>query len=494
MKKYSELIEELLANPNKLKEKVPFTRGANRGDNPMMPPTNDIGQKIDAVLPTYTRRTISQETYMRELDIYCHDVLFDDNIPSICIKVGDGGYKEIVYEKQALPIQKMILEKQVMHLTANDMQFTLSDINPTDTSQECFIIFKQYWKLRNQDGMKNKMVYTQLSLGDAGLLYYFDRFGCIKSRILSYADGYVLCPHNDANGDRIMESVYYAKDNQEFIDSYDDTYFYRHRRTIENSKDWSEWELIVKEPHGFEEIPLITKRGEVAWDSVQPLCVAYEELYNIFNTIQKRLGWGILYIKGKFKDDGRRIAGNVILNDTSIDNNGDAKFLSPPSPEGYLDTMQQIMESIQLGSSTTFLLPKDIKMSGDISGIAIQLTQSLDLKLASQKVIDWQNVADKQTRLFKYGLAKELVNKKIRPTAITDFSNLNINAQFKVWRPMNKYEYNQMLTQLVGADILSKESGVELNTESKPDEKMRLAKQAENTTQQQTQQVNNTEF
>ena len=60
---------------------------------------------------------------------------------------------------------------------------------------------------------------------------------------------------------------------------------------------------------------------------------------------------------------------------------------------------------------------------------------------------------------------------------------------------MNKYEYNQMLTQLVGADILSKESGIELNTESKPDEKMRLAKQAENTTQQQQQQqVNSTEF
>ena len=50
-----------------------------------------------------------------------------------------------------------------------------------------------------------------------------------------------------------------------------------------------------------------------------------------------------------------------------------------------------------------------------------------------------------------------------------------------------------MLTQLVGADILSKESGIELNTESKPDEKMRLAKQTENTTQQQ-QQVNSTEF
>lgn len=479
MDTYEQMVMDLISNPNKLIEKKPFTRGADRRCSSNYSSTNDIGEKREATLPCYKEYIIDQETFRRELDVYCHDVLFDDNIPSICVKVSDGGYRDIVYKKQALPLQKMILEKQVMHLTANDMQFTLSDINPTQVSQDCYILFKQYWKLRNQDGMKNKMVYTQLSLGDAGLLYYFDRFGNIKSRILSYADGYVLCPHNDENGDRIIESVYYRSGDDLFIDSYTDKWFFRHKKSIDSETTDNDWVLITQELHGFEEIPLITKRGEVAWNTVQSLCVAYEELYNIFNTIQKRLGWGILYVKGKFKDDGRRIAGNVILNDTSIDSNGDAKFLTPPSPSGYLDTMQNLMESIQLGASTTFLLPKDIKMSGDISGIAIQLTQSLDLKLATQRVIDWQNVADKMTRLFKYGLAKELVNKGIRPTAITDFESLRINAQFKVWRPMNNTEYNQMLTTLVGAGILSQESGIELNTESKPDEKARVSREEE---------------
>ena len=55
---------------------------------------------------------------------------------------------------------------------------------------------------------------------------------------------------------------------------------------------------------------------------------------------------------------------------------------------------------------------------------------------------------------------------------------MNINAKFKVWRPLNEYEYNQMLTTLAGAGLLSKETGIELNTMSKPDEKQRVSKEA----------------
>ena len=47
----------------------------------------------------------------------------------------------------------------------------------------------------------------------------------------------------------------------------------------------------------------------------------------------------------------------------------------------------------------------------------------------------------------------------------------------KVWKPMNEYEYNQMLTILTGAGILSKETGIEKNTESAPDEHMRMNRQ-----------------
>lgn len=480
MNKHDELKFDLLKSPEKLKRKKPFTRGADRGSTPIYKSTVDISEKVDVHIPTYRRYVVTQEQFMRELDPLTHNVLFDENIPSICVKVKDGGYQDITFEKMAIPIQQLIKNKQVMHLTANKMQFTLIDTEPTDKQSNDFITFKQYWLKRNQDGMKTKMVDTQLSYGDAGLLYYFDYKGRIKSRILSYADGYVLCPHNDDNGDRILESVYYIKDDVEYIDSYDDKYMYRWtNETVTSSADVSGWVWHEPIEHGFNEIPLISKRGDVAWNNVQNIINCYEELYNVFNAIQKRWGWGIFYVKGKFKDDGKKIAGSIVLNDKSLDGKGDAKFLTPPTPQGTIDTLNLMLESIQLGSSTTFLLPKDIKTGGDIAGITIQLVQSIDIENALQKVIDWQNVADKMVRLFKFGLAKELVNKGENATAITDFENLNISAQFKIWKPLNDYEYNQMITILTGAGVLSKESGIELNTLSKPDEKARVQKEEE---------------
>lgn len=469
-------IQALLNDPERLLQKKPFTRGADRTYFPRIKKTTEVGETMQVNLPKYRRYNIPQEQYLRELDCACHDVLFDENIPSICVKLKDGSYSDIRFEKTSLPIQQLIKNKQLMHLAANRMQFTLTDINPTDVQQLCYTTFKQYWDLRNQDGMKWKMVDTQLSVGDAGLLYYFDRYGCIKSRIISFPN-YVLCPHNDQNGDRLLETIYYMNGNDEIIDNYDDEYLYR----IIKNEDSEEWQYLPPIKHGFNEIPLVTKRGQVAWDKVQPLINSYEILYNIFNAIQKRYGWGIFYIKGRFKDDGKRIAGSVVLNDTNPEGKGDAKFLTPPTPQGMLDTLNLIMESIQLGSSTTFLLPKDIKTGGDISGITIQLVQSMDIESAMSRVVEWQNVADKMVRLFKYGLSKELVNKGIMPTAITDFEKLNINAKFKVWKPLNDYEFNQMITMLYGAGVISKETAVEMNTMSKPDEKARITKEQEET-------------
>lgn len=475
---YKDLIKDLLSDPNKLLQKRPFTRGYDRRIKSELPDTIELNDTLSACLPRYRREVVTQEQFMEELDPQSHAVLFDDNIPSICIKTKDQGFVDIQFQKMAVPFQRNIKNKQLLHLTGHKMQFTLIETNPSDTQANNFVTFKQYWDLRNQDGMKNKMVDTQLSYGDAGLLYYFDYKGRIKSRILSYADGYVLCPHNDENGDRILESVYYCKDNIEYIDSYDESYLYRYTKdnNLKENED-SIWVLHEPVQHGFNEIPLITKRGDVAWNNVQNIITSYEVLYNIYNAVNRRFGWGILYVKGKFSEKAEKIAGSVILNDKSLEGKGDAKFLTPPSPQGTLDILQSLLDTIQLGASTTFILPKDVKTGGDISGIAIQLTQSLDIENALQKVIEWQNVADKMTRLFKYGLSKELVATEKNTTAITEFEDLNINAKFKVWKPMNDYEYNQMLTILTGAGILSKETGIEKNTESSPDELMRIEKE-----------------
>ena len=481
MGNYLDEIKQLLSDPQKLKQKKPFTSGIDFSSVPLSNGVVNYNEILEARLPHHRDFVVTQEQYMRELDPQAHDVLFDDNIPSICVKTSQNGYQDINFEKMSVPIQRNIKNKQLLHLTGNKMQFTLIDLKPSSKQKEDFITFKQYWDLRNQDGMKTKMVDAQLSYGDAGLLYYFDYKGRIKSRLLSFADGYVLCPHNDQNGDRILESVYYKKDNVEYIDSYDDTYMYRYKQDITGTDGW-----IMEEPiaHGFPEIPLITKRGKVAWDNVQTIITSYEILYNVFNAIQRRHGWGLLYIKGRFSDTAKKLAGSIVLNDKSLEGKGDAKFLTPPSPQGTIDTLQLLLDTIQLGSGTTFLLPKDIKTGGDISGITLQLVQSQDIETAMRNAIDWQNVADKMVRLFKYGLSVELVNsgKTEYKMAITDFENLNVNAKFKPWRPMNDYEYNQMLTILRGAGLISKETGIQKNTESTPDELSRIEREESATT------------
>lgn len=480
MPTYREQIQELINDPERLLKKKPFFRGYSI-DSKMCPRFTsknvELNALVDACLPKLKKHVISQEQFLMELEPSNHKVLYDKNIPSIYQKLDNGSYLEVEYKRMAVSYQKNILDKQVLHLCGYPMQFTIMDTNPTDKQKEDFSIFKQYWDLRNQDGMREKMVETQLSMGDAGLLYYYDRQGRVKSRLLSFDSGFILCPHNDNNGDRLLESVYYMKDDVEYIDSYDDTFMYRHIREYDTVEDKG-WRLVMQEPHNFPEIPLITKRGRVAWDDAQDIIEVYEIIYNIFLVIQKRHGWGILYIKGQFDDTGKRVNGSVILNSKTAlgkeTNSDDAKFLTPPTPQGMLDTLQLMEETIQKNSSTNFILPKDIKSSGDISGTAILLSLSMDIERALKNAIEWQNVADKMCRLFKAGLAKELVATGVNPSAVTDFDNLNINAKFKVWRPQSETEITNRLNIAKSAGFMSVQSATENNPDSKPDEFARI--------------------
>lgn len=489
-------VAELLNNPAALRRKKPFTRGIR---NPEIAAPRNYSSSVgyndvqEADIPDIQMYEIPQSQYMAELDPQSHKVLYDENIPSITMKLKDGGFATIEYERMAVSYQRNIVDKQVQHLCGNRMDFTLMNTIPSESDTDNYTTFKQYWELRNMDGWRTKMVAAQKSVGDAGLLFYFDRKRRIKARLLSYMDGYVLCPHNDDNGERILESVYYQKDGVEYIDSYDDKYFYRYRNngmetvtTDEGNAQVPAWVLETPVEHGFSEIPLITHRGRVAWDPVQSIIEVYEVIYNIFLVIQKRHGWGILYVKGKFQDKGQKIAGAIVLNDTSLDGNGSAEFKTPPSPQNMIDTLGLMEETIQKGASTTFLLPKDVKSTGDISAQAIMLTQSLDIENALQGVAEWQNVADKMCRLFKEGLAKELVNggKPEYGNAITDFDRLSIRAAFRVWRPQSETEFNNMVISLLSNSAISKQTAVEKNTLSAPDEMQRLSKEADDKSKQ----------
>ena len=473
-----EIVHELLSNPDKLLMKKPFYREVEVR-TPSLTGTVDVGGKVSVKLPSIRFVAVDQSQYLQELNVNCHKVLTDSNIPSVCVKTQNNGFYEIEEVRIALPYQETIRDKHVLHLCANKMEHTLLESNPSEQDSKDFATIKKMWELRNMEGLKTQMVCQQKSVGDAGMLFYYDYRGELHARILSFPE-YTIITHKDDNGDHCLECVYYSNNNEQYIDCYDDTYMYRiTTKEVEGATHTDGWYHLPPVTHGFSECPLVTKRGDVAWSKVQTLIEMFETLYNVFYVIQKRHGWGILYVKGKFKDTSKKIAGSVILNDTSMNENSDAKFLSAPSPEGTINTLESLFNEIQIGGGATILLPKDIKSSGDISGIAIQMTQSRDIETALQGVTDWQNVANKMMRLFKEGIGKELVNSGEDSTAYTRFMKLPIYSKFRIWSPFSESEYNQMLATLKGAGLLSVRTGIELNTASAPDELARVNTEAE---------------
>ena len=467
--------------------KRPFLRGGSVAPESSLDGSEIyLGERQTATLPRVRKDVVTQDRFVRELDPNSHDVIFDDNLPSICVKVNDKDYRDVRFKRIGLGLQASIRNKKTLALCGNPRVITFNNANPSERDMENFAELKLAWLERNMDGLGTRAAYGQMSYGDVGLLMYMNEQNRICGRVLSYGDGYVIISHNDDNGDRVMECVYYADENDvEHIDCYDDTFLYR----IYGSDDEEGWGVKEVVPHGFSEIPLITKRGDVAWNNVQGLIEDIEILWNLFIVIQKRHGWGILYIRGNINENVKRIAGSIILQDTSLDGTGTAEFKTPPTPEYMIQTLDALLEQLQRDASVTFILPKDISTGGDVSGIAMQMTRSLDIEWATSESIEWQNFASKQMRLFKEGLARELVLNGKNPTAITDFADMRVSCKYKMWQPFDESTYNQMLTTMKQGGIISQQTAVEKNTVSTPDEMLRVLSEAERSLEQQTRAV-----
>lgn len=480
-----DIINSFIANPNRLLLKKPFTRGCETFSINDTLDGSDVRTNClkEAKLPEIHKRIVSQERFAKELDPNCHDVIFDDNLPSICVKVSEDSYQEIKFKRFGISLQARIKDKAVLYLCGNKRTHILHDANPSEKLKKNFADFKWHWENTNQDGIETRAVDIQNSYGDVGLLVYMNEDNKVKSRLFSYADGYQIISHRDNNNEPLIDCVYYRSDDGvRHIDAYDDTYHYHFVDGVyepvvsgdNNTDKHNGWALEYMEPHGFSESPLVTKRGDVPWNDAEDLIELFEIVFNLFAVIQKRHGWGILYIRGKFSETAKKIAGSVILNDTSIDGKGTAEFKTPPTPQNMIDFMQSILDQIQISCGCTFILPKDVKSSGDISGLAIQMTRSLDIERTANSVIEWQNFVSKHSRLFKEGLAKELVASGENPNAITEFEDMKISTSFKPWQPFDENVWNQMLCTLKSAGLISTKTGVERCTVSAPDEEVRL--------------------
>lgn len=482
-------IEALLSQPENLLKKKPFFREiTDMGGAPMSGMlsvgTISLTGTVTATLPNIRKQIITQGQAWEELNVNSHKVLFDDNIPSFTVKLKKDGYLEINQYRIPVPFQEIILNKQVRHLCVNTMEHTMLNTDPSEKQQKNFIRYKQGWDEKNMEGAKTKLVKTQKSFFDAGLLFFMSEDHKICTKNINFDDGYVIITHKNDAGKHILECIYYAVTDYEgntttYIDCYDDEYMTRLTTTTADGGSATESGWIRHEPvrHGFSECPLVTKRGDVAWGRGQKAIESYEALYNTILVIYKKFGRGIIYVKGKFNQNAKTIAANVVLNDTSMDENADAKVLEMPVPQQAIDMLKFMEHTIQKATGTTFVLPEDIKISGDTSGLAVELTQELDMATAQDGVSEWQNVANKMSRLFKEGLAMELVHSGENPTALTDYAELRIQSKFRVWKPKSEEAHNQMCSTVFASGGISQQTYVEKNTLSAPDEMARIQKE-----------------
>ena len=127
-----DIINEYLENPQKMLLKRPFFRGSESiGINDPTEGCNvKTNQLREAELPEVNRRIVSQERFMRELDPNCHNVIFDNNLPSICVKLEDGSYSEIQFKRFGIPMQRAIMKAQTLYLAGNKRVHILHDSNP----------------------------------------------------------------------------------------------------------------------------------------------------------------------------------------------------------------------------------------------------------------------------------------------------------------------------------------------------------------------------
>ena len=111
-------IDWLIAHPDELIMKRPFTRGGE----PYLSSGEDcaqVGEFLPAELPDFKKTIISQRQFIDEYDPARHKIHSDENVPSITVKLKTGGYCELEFKKMGIPIQKMICSKQEQHLCGN---------------------------------------------------------------------------------------------------------------------------------------------------------------------------------------------------------------------------------------------------------------------------------------------------------------------------------------------------------------------------------------
>lgn len=429
---------------------------------------------------------IDQMEFLRELDPRSHKI-FDKNWYEDDKKQDPETGKWYYYpvERCAFPLQYIIKIKRLTHLCGNNILFTDSNQNPSDTDKNLLVNFKQAWKNKNMEVAWYDAADSVGSTGDVAFCGYLadNEYGY---RIFSFMNGDILYPHyNYVTGKMDLFGREYSRYNgggeevERILEVWDNKNMYTFKRTTSGIKGainkfmkWlgldEGWEQINKISHGYPFMPIAYHRNRYGafWTLVQPQIEQYEKDFSRYLQVNKSNVNPILVIVG----DDVEIKGGKDKPITSIvvgQGGGASRISSGEVSQSYENQLKLQRESIFMGAFV--VLPPE-ERSGDQNGITVKIKYSPSLEQAMADANEFNLFIDNVVKIFKYGYSVEVGK-------IAEYQTMNITGEIIPFIHQNEAEIMQSLMTGVTAGYLSKETAAQECPYSANDELRRLKAQ-----------------
>ncbi len=392
--------------------------------------------------------------------------------------------------RTAFAFQQVISTKQRVHITGNDIQFELSGKVGTEQEekqkQAGYVTFRQGWL--DMDMEYNFYGFTEYKVvGDAAIVFYFDKDGHARARTLSYLRGDTLYPHrNSITGEMELFARKYAdydengKYSSEFVEIWDDKMLYRARRSvartgpqkiIEKIKDFfgiSGYEIYEQKEHGFNRCPVAYHRepfGPCFLPS-QETIETYEEAFSYFCENNRAYAFPIMWSRGdgvEFQPD--EITGAVKYIEIE-DKDGAAGFLEKAEVSAAFNAQLKLLYDM-IYEQSFGVKPPELK-SGDLPGVAVKLLFSPAIEQAIHDSQKLQTFLNDCVYFVKYAYGFE---KNCQASLL----NLPINAWIEPYIHQNDSELMTNLQTGVANGFLSHQTASERASKySKNDEIQRI--------------------
>lgn len=432
------------------------------------------GQKVFEPIDNPLMRIITQADFLRMYYPSGHAINDPVLYPDVVKRDPETGrtYVQPII-RTAFAFQHVIATKQRVHITGNDMQFELSGKVGTESEenekQQNYVTFRQGWL--DMDMEANFYDFTEYKIvGDAAIVFYFDKDGHARARALSYLRGDTLYPHRDSlTGEMELFARKYAdydengRFSSEYVEIWDNKYLYRARKgigkhkIIERIKEFfgiSGYEIYEQKEHGFEKCPVAYFRedsGPCFFPSQQTI-ETYEEAFSYFCENNRAYAFPIMWSKGDgvtFNPD--EITGAVKYIEIE-DKDGSAGFLDKAEVSAAFNTQLKLLYDM-IYEQSFGVKPPELK-SGDLPGVAVKLLFSPAIEQAIHDAQKLQRLINECVYFVKYAYGYE---KDCQASLL----NLSINAWIEPYIHQNDQELMTNLATGVQNKFLSTQTASE---------------------------------